>query len=117
MTGNTNKKSDAERRQRERRELVYYLRLFDHETKEFQGYVVDLSETGVMVTGDKPFNPGHLYHFDLDPNIDIELNTEYAFEARLVWCKNIGEECAFDAGFHIHQAPPETRQLLQSFNH
>jgi len=108
--------TDADRRQRERRELIYYLRLFDHDTKVFQGYVVDLSETGVMVTCDKPFNLDCDYHFDLDPNIDIELNTQFAFEARLVWCRNMGEECAYDAGFRIQKAPPETRKLLKSFN-
>lgn len=109
--------NEAERRQRERRELVYYLRLFDHDTKEFQGYVVDLSETGVMVTCDKPFDSDHVYHFDLDPNIDIELNTEYTFEARLVWLKSLGGECSYDAGFCIQNLPPETRQLLQSFKY
>jgi Tfp pilus assembly protein PilZ len=90
-----------ERRKLARTNLISYSQVFDLYAGVLLGYLADLTDSGAMVIGDKPVEPGKEMTLQVEvPELEGIDVRKLVLEARVVWCqpdispnfKNIGLE-------------------------
>jgi len=89
------------RRTIRRRHLIYYLRVWNTDTKELLGHVVDITTEGLMLVSDQPIELNK--HFNLEmqwQGDDGEVKSIY-FEAESRWEDKDINTSFCDTGFKI----------------
>ncbi len=104
-----------EKRQAHRIELLYYIRVFDQDSDRFRGHLVDLSEKGVMITSDEPFEPNKTYTLKMDTTIDLNMSEELTFTAKNVWCDGNEAEQIWDGGFQLLGISDEAAEVFHAY--
>lgn len=70
-----------------RRHLIYYLRVFEQDSRQQIGNLVDITSEGVMLVSEQPVEAGKTYQFRMDLPTDVFGKGELEFEALCVWSK------------------------------
>ena len=104
-----------EKRQAHRIELLYYIRVFDQDGDRFLGHLVDLSEKGVMITSDEPFEPNKTYNLKMDTSIDLNMSDDISFTAKNVWCDGNEAEHIWDGGFQLLGMSDEATEVFHAY--
>lgn len=102
----------AEARRQEREIINYYLPTFDRRSGSLLGYLVDITEQGLMLQT----------HDQLAPDQDIELRLQLKepldgadhilLEARVVWSRKQGTAIFFHTGFEFRSIEEDQRRLV-----
>ncbi len=100
-----NDKQIENKRKVARRHLIYYLRVFNKETGELLGNLVDISTRGIMMVSDNPIQVGETYHLRMVLPETVDGTREIEFEAQSRWCKNDTNPDFFDTGFELIDPP------------
>lgn len=87
-----------DRRALKRRHLVFYLRVFDRNTNQLIGYLVDITPEGIMVMSENPIETDTTYQLRMVFPIEILGRKELNFDATSIWCK---KDVFYDAGFEL----------------
>ena len=58
-------KDGSERRTMKRRHLIYYLRVWDADSGELLGHVVDITTEGLMLISERPLPAGQVYRLEI----------------------------------------------------
>ena len=103
------------KRKSDRIELLYYLRIFESSTDQFRGHLVDISEKGLMITSDEPFEPNKTYTLKLDTSIDLDMSEELSFVAKNVWCDGNEPKNVWDGGFKLLDASNEAASVFHAY--
>lgn len=103
-----------DKRGESRKNLLYYVNVYDQVTAEYVGLILDVSEGGILVSGVMPLKQGKLYKFGLVDTTDVSAPSQIGFEARACWCRKCGENF-YDTGFSFTNLPEFTREKLASF--
>ena len=102
-----------ERRKAPRHNLVQYLQVYDQETRDLLGRVVDVSRSGMMVVGNQPYAPEQgtrrlrmmlPANFDERPHID--------FEAECRWSGPDVNTDLYDGGFEFVNVTDDLKDTL-----
>ncbi len=108
-----------EERHEERKQIIYYLRVYDAQSGALLGYMADLNTKGFMVTGDRQLGKGKtlLEKVDLPQNMKGPRRLE--IKARVKWSKPDTDSRFFRTGFRL-LAPAEKDEkvlgeLIQNF--
>lgn len=104
-----------DKREAERIELLYYIRVFEKENDRFRGHLVDLSENGVMITSDEPFEPNKTYSLKMDSTIDLNMSEDLTFSVENVWCQGGESDNVWDGGFRIVGASEEASEVFHAY--
>lgn len=97
----------AEKRQVDRRQFSYYMRVMDESTGQLLGHLTDISTGGFKLDCQKPILPNtkHVLHIDL--NREIADKQFMIFSAVSRWCEaDRFDPTAFNAGFQILEMTP-----------
>lgn len=78
---------DSEKRHLHRRHLIYYLRLFDRDSNLLVGYLVDLSEDGLMIMNEEGMEQGRIYHLRMELPEEFFGKTEMTMDGEVRWVK------------------------------
>lgn len=105
--------SGTERRHRQRWYLIFYLRVFNQDTGELLGHVIDISTTGLMLISDRPLAAGQHYRLQLDVPKDDGPHEQVTLEAHSLWCHRDINPSFYATGFTITQASAETLLKIQ----
>jgi len=91
-----------EKRKAPRRNLIFYLKVFDKDKNLF-GHIVNISEYGLQVVTDKTYEKNQIYELFINIPKDIanELPNNLHFKAKVVWTKKDPNEEFFDIGLQI----------------
>jgi hypothetical protein len=101
-----------ERRQTERKHLVYYLRVFDGPGAKVLGHIVNISAGGVMLLGDTVIPPNWNYHLRMKYPAMVTDRDDILFTATSRWCHKDTEDL-YITGLEIHDLLiGEKRDLL-----
>lgn len=90
------------KRKTPRRHLIFYLRVFDHDSGELLGYLGDLSTQGLMLVSEQAIKTDKVFALELHMRPQNETRREQEtliFNARSVWCRNDVNPEFFDTGF------------------
>ncbi len=77
----------SEKRKLKRRHLIYYLSVYDRNTEELVGQLVDITTEGIMLTSEKPMEPGVDLALKMNLPEEINGNNHITFDAKSLWCK------------------------------
>jgi len=101
-----------EKRKYQRRHLIYYLRLFDRDTVNLIGHLVDLTAEGVMVISEAPIEIGKTFHMRMILPKEIIGKEQITFDAVSKWCAKDVNPSFYDTGFQLLDISEENIQII-----
>lgn len=92
----------SERRNVERREFSYYMRLVDNDTQELVGHLMDLSSGGFKLDSQKPIPPNKDFRLRMDLTSEVANKPSMVFVARSKWCQTDPlDPFVYNVGFQL----------------
>ena len=101
-----------ERRRLRRRHLYYYSRVFDEDTQQMTGRLVDLTTEGMMLISEKPIDTEATFKFRLVLPKSIEGKKTLTIEAKSKWSRQAANPDLYDNGFQpLNVTPGDERTI------
>ena len=92
----------AERRNKDRKDFSYYMRLTDVDTGELVGHLVDISTGGFKLDSKKTLPLEKVYRFHLDLTSEVATKPFMVFKALSKWCQTDPfDPFVFNVGFEL----------------
>lgn len=91
------------KRQLKRVHLIYYLRIFDTDTGENLGHLVDITTEGIMMISEEQIPNGKDFSFRMQLPTTITGRDEINFKALCLWCKKDVNPDFYVSGFKIKE--------------
>jgi len=108
-----------EKRKFQRRHLIYYLRVFDRDTVNLLGHLVDITSEGVMVISENPIEVGKIFHMRMILPKEIIGKEQISFDAVSKWSAKDVNPSFYDTGFEFQDVSRENikiiSQLIEDF--
>jgi len=106
-------KAIMERRKLQRRQLIYYLRVFDQDTGELLGHLVDITTEGVMLISEAPLRTNQVFHLKMRLPEQMSGSKEIAFDAVSKWSKKDINPDFYDTGFQFVDIRAEDKEFIE----
>lgn len=90
-----------DKRKDRRRNIIYYLRIFDRDTDQMIGQLVDITTRGMKVVSVHPVEPGARYSLRMLLPEEIDRKKHITFEVESMWCKRDVNPNYFTIGFEF----------------
>ncbi|HPH94231.1 MAG TPA: PilZ domain-containing protein [Anaerolineaceae bacterium] len=103
-----------ERRKLTRNHLIHYLRVFNRDTGELLGNMVDISPEGFLLLSDHPIPINTALKFRMEFPEEFMGKKRLDFEAHSVWFKADVNPDLFATGFKIESLDQTDRKILES---
>ncbi len=103
-----------DKRKLKRRHLIYYLSVFNKETGELLGQLVDITTRGIMLTSENPVEKNIPYELRMVLPDIIDGNNQITFEARSIWCEKDVNPNFYAIGFEFIHVTPKTAAIIES---
>ena len=108
---NSNDPQGAEKRKFKRWYLIMYLRVYDQNTGELLGHIVDINKEGMRLVSDNPIPSNQPFQLWVDVPKESASRQRIELEAESLWSAPDVNPDFFDTGFRIHNI--STPALLQ----
>ncbi len=99
------------RRKLKRRHLIYYLRLFDRNSEELVGHLVDITTEGLKVMSEYPLAVDKRFQFEMVLPEDMGAE-RITFDATSVHCEEDINPEFYATGFRIDQIDSDHAELI-----
>ncbi len=113
-------KKFSEKRQEERKYLVFYPRVFNNETYQVFGHVVNLSSRGFMLLSHNKVQVHEKYRLRIRLPNELCDHGELFLNATSRWCERDANPDFYLSGFQLHRlsstAKNDIAELLQEFS-
>ena len=93
-------------RKLQRRHLIYYLRVFDTNSHELLGHVMDITVEGALLISERPIETDMIFRLKMILPDEIIRSKEVLFTARTVWCKEDPNPDFYNTGFQFQTINP-----------
>ena len=103
--------SGAEKRRLQRWYLVMYLRVYNQETGELLGHIVDVNKEGIRLVSDKAIPVNQTFRLSVDVPKESASHQRIQLEVASLWCGKDVNPDFYDTGFRINTI--STQALLQ----
>jgi hypothetical protein len=114
MTDNRQGHEKKDLRQADRRNLVFYLRVFDGMNRNILGHVVNISDKGVMLICDDPVEVDKDFRLRMHLPSLMKDKDEILFSATSKWQKKDADPQFYLAGFQIHKLEPVNEKVIDT---
>ena len=95
-----------------RRHLIYYLEIFDDDSGELLGHLVDITTRGIKLVSKKPIEVDRLYHLRMLLPEGYFKEKVLHFEGRALWSGNDVNPDFYDTGFDVPHLNKEIRKII-----
>ncbi len=102
-----------DKRRLKRRNLIYYLSVFDRNTVRRIGQAVNITTEGIMLASDAPIETGTVFQLKMLLPEDIKGNNEISFDARSLWCQRGINPDFYDIGFEFLCISQENAAIIE----
>ncbi len=102
----------GEKRKRRRLALVSFFTIYDRDTNEVMGHLVDISEEGFQVIGDVEADEDRVYRFRMDFSAIMNFEQQIVFDAKCRWTKFDMDVELFTSGFEMTKIRPGDLNLI-----
>ena len=102
-----------ERRKLPRRHLYYYSRVFDEDTREMAGRLVDITSEGMMMISEGPIKKDALFKFKLVLPRAIDGKKSLVIEAQNKWSKQTSTRNLYDNGFKLVNITTNSAAMIE----
>lgn len=103
---------EQDKREAERKYLVFYLRVFDGLSSTVLGHLINISEKGAMVIGDRQMIVNQDYLLRMKLPAQVGERHEIAFMTTCRWCKPDTNPDFYVAGFQMHDLDLQTKTMI-----
>lgn len=114
MTDSRKRRDKKDLRQVERRNLVFYLRVFDGMSRKILGHVVNISDKGVMLICDDPVEVDKDFRLRMHLPSLMKDKDEIVFSATSKWGKIDADPKFYLAGFQIDKLEPANEKVFDN---
>ena len=104
---------DDDKRSMKRRHLIYYLCVYDRNSGNQIGHVVDVTPDGIMTISDSPIEIDKEFQFLMDLPSEMLGKTNISFDARSLWSSRDANPDFFNTGFEIIEMDWQGRKLIE----
>ncbi len=101
----------SEKRRIKRWYLVLYLRVYDQDTNELLGHIVDINKEGMRLVSDKPIELNRIYRLWVDVPKEGTPRQRIQLEGESLWTGRDVNPDFYDTGFRMLNI--STQSLLQ----
>ena len=101
-------------RQRRRRHLYYYLKVFDARSGRLVGHLVDLSAERMQLIIPEPVPIDAQWRLRMELPAALDGHPDVVLEARSVWCRRDENAASYGACFRLLGVAPAARALIES---
>lgn len=101
-------------RQADRRNLVFYLRVFDGLSNKILGHLIDISEKGVLLMTDEPVEPNEDHRLRIRLPVFIRDRHELVLTGTSRWCRQEPKQDHYLAGFQVYNVDAPTKKVVQN---
>ncbi len=106
----------TENRTVERRQLVFYLRVFDLHSREIIGHLTDISTAGLMLVSEREIKKDAVYDVRLILPKEVSGRTELQLKIKCAWCRPDPLPEFHVAGFAFVEIDLEQKKLIDALN-
>ena len=78
---------DHEKRKFDRKQLLYYVKVFHHQTDDLAGYLADISTEGLMLFSRDQIEQDNSFQFRINLDEEFQIEEKLIFKAKSVWCR------------------------------
>ncbi len=103
----------SNRRILERRHLIFYLGVVDLDTRQQLGYIVDISEGGIMLMSNQSIEVGEVFRLKVTLPGSGEYGESFSFEAQSIWSRQGPTEEIYDTGFKLLDCSKEQLEAIR----
>ena len=96
-----------------RRHLIYYLRIFDVETGEPIGHLVDVTLRGMMMISEGPVATDMVFQMRMDLPPGLFEQDRWEFSARSIWSKSDVNPAFHDTGLEFLAITRPDEMIIQ----
>lgn len=93
---------------------MFHLRVFDGDTGEPLGNLVDISPEGLMITGEQSLTPGTRHRLRMHLPVEIVRDNDIEFAATVAWSSDELSPGLYDSGFRDLEMPAPQRGRLEA---
>jgi len=108
-----------ERRKVKRRNSVYYLEVFEEETKNLVGRLINITTDGMMLESEEPIEVKRGYRLSMELPNSLVRKPKIIFDAKSVWCRKEGDFETYKAGFQLQnldtKVEKQVNRLMEKF--
>jgi hypothetical protein len=97
-----------------RRSIIYYLRVFDRDTDQMVGQLVDITTRGMKLVSVHPVDQGTRYSLRMLLPEEIDRKKHMNFEVECMWCKRDVNPNYFTLGFEFLDISPEDVHIIKA---
>ncbi|MFC1534036.1 PilZ domain-containing protein [Thermodesulfobacteriota bacterium] len=101
------------KRSSERKGLKVFLKVFDEMTDQLFGYLVDISNEGIMVTREQGVEIDSDFQLRVVLPAEIEGKKESRFSTQSRWSEKDSETEFFNAGFQFVDLSPSDKMIIK----
>lgn len=110
-----------ERRKVRRRNLFYYLEVFEEETKNFVGRLIDITPDGMMLESEEAIEVKKGYRLSMELPNSFVWKPKIIFDAKSVWCRKEDDFERYKAGFQLQnldtKVEKQVNRLVEKLKH
>ncbi len=108
-----------ERRKVKRSNSVFYLEVFEEETKSFVGRLINITKDGMMLESQEPIEVKKGYRLCMELPNSLVSKPKITFDAKSVWCRKEGDFETYNAGFQLQnldtKVAKKVNELMEKF--
>ncbi len=90
-----------ERRKGKRSNSGYYLEVFEEETKNFVGRLINITKDGIMLESHEPIEIKKGYRLCMELPNSFVRKPKIILDAKSIWCRKEGDFEKYKAGFQL----------------
>ena len=106
--------STSEKRTVERRRLVFYLRVFDQDSKDIIGHLTDISTAGLMLVSERPIDSDAVFNVRVILPKEVSGRSELQLKVQCIWCRPDTIAPFHVAGFQFVEIDLEKKKLIDA---
>ncbi len=103
-----------EQRKLKRKQLIYYLSVFDRSTEQRIGQLVNITTEGVMLTSENPIKQNTVFQLKMTLPEKIKGRGHITFVAKSMWCRKGINPDFYDIGFRLLDISQEDIKIIES---
>ena len=104
----------TEKRTVERRRLVFYLRVFDQDSKDIIGHLTDISTAGLMLVSVRPIDKDAEFNVRVILPKEVLGRTELQLKVQCSWCRPDAIPAFHVAGFQYVEIDLDKMKLIDA---
>jgi c-di-GMP-binding flagellar brake protein YcgR len=103
-----------EKRRNKRRHIIYYLRVFERDTGQLIGQLVDITTSGMKLISEQPIEIGKEFKLRMVLPEKIDRKEEIHFDVKGMWVKRDINPNFFSIGFEFLRIAEEDVGIIQN---